>query len=116
MVFIPRPLPGRGIAGRTAGTAGRTRYPVPEWRGPMQIDKDSFYRHRITPWYDSPCVCWTLVGFSFLVMIFSLTGVAASLGDAAFRDFLWLPLSLAGLSFFLMVSAVLRITSRHRTG
>jgi hypothetical protein len=80
----------------------------------VQIDKDSFFRNRITAWHETPPVCWTVVALSLVIILFALSGSALAIAVPGYRDFLWLPVTLALACLYLMVRAIIRIATHHR--
>ncbi|MFH1154092.1 MAG: hypothetical protein V1793_09750 [Pseudomonadota bacterium] len=81
----------------------------------MQLDNDSFYRNKITPWYDTPSVSWMTIWISILIMIFAAAGLGVVLNTPEFKGFLWVPLTLGCFCLYLIVRAAIRITNRDRT-
>lgn len=82
----------------------------------MQLDKNPFFRKAITPWYDSSFSCWFLVVMMTIVFAFAVNGVIVASSSLYFKEHVWFPGLLSGLSFFLVVKLLLRLNQRSKNG
>ncbi|MCF8045458.1 MAG: hypothetical protein K9J83_06320 [Desulfarculaceae bacterium] len=80
----------------------------------MKLEKHPFFRKVITPWYDSDTLCWTVAVLSFVVFAFSVVGVKVSIQTQGYVGYIWFPLLLGALSFFLFLKIVIRVTKRRK--
>lgn len=80
----------------------------------MKFEKHPFFRKVITPWYDSDPLCWTVAALSFVVFAFSIVGVKVSIQAEGCLGYIWFPLLLGTLSFFLFLKIVIRVTKRRK--
>lgn len=80
----------------------------------MCLDPNPLFRKTITPWYDSNATCWVLLVVMLVTMLFSWAGIAAALGNPAYRVFSWLPILLLVFSFMVAVSVGYRLFMRRR--
>lgn len=80
----------------------------------MKLEKHPFFRKVITPWYDSDPVCWIVAILAFLVSVFSVVGLKVSIQTEGYLGYVWFPLLLGALSFFLFLRIVIRVTKRRK--
>jgi len=77
---------------------------------------DLLFRKAFIPWYDTePAMLLTLV-FAVVVLLFSITGVAAALDSSRYGGYIWLPCLLGGLSLAVTVSTLIRLIRRGTPG
>ncbi len=81
----------------------------------MQLDQNSFYRNKITPWYDSNSVCWIFIVLSAVVFFFGLTGIMVAATNPHYKAYLWLPYLLSGLSLIIIIKIIFRLIKRNKT-
>ncbi len=74
------------------------------------MEKPSYFRKNLSPWYDRTPVCWFLILVMTGIFLFALAGIVSALEKA--RDCLWVPLTLCGLSLVLIIKIFLRIRRR----
>lgn len=80
----------------------------------MQMDKELFSHNRIISWYDSGMACWTIIIMSTTVLLFALCGMRVASTTPDYEPFLWFPVTLAGMSLFLIIKSSLRIIRQGR--
>lgn len=80
----------------------------------MKLEKHPFFRKVITPWHDSDPVCWIVAALSFGVSVFSGFGVKVAIQTQDYLGYIWFPLLLGALSFFLFLKIVIRVTKRRK--
>lgn len=81
----------------------------------MKLDQSVFYRTRITPWHDSDPACWILIFFAGVVFLFALTGIDTATSRPEFRNCLWVPITLAGISILILINVLVRMGTRNRS-
>jgi hypothetical protein len=82
----------------------------------VKTKSELLFRKAFTPWYDTePVMLLTLV-FSVVVLLFSITGVAASLDTPSYIDYLWVPCLLGALSLIVTISLLIRLIRRGSSG
>ncbi|MFA6011585.1 MAG: hypothetical protein WC799_16475 [Desulfobacteraceae bacterium] len=77
----------------------------------MSLDPNPVFRKVIVPWYDTKEVCYTLIIFMTLVLLFSGTGVSVALVSPAYHTYLWVPLLLIILSLVVIFSCIRQLIS-----
>jgi hypothetical protein len=82
----------------------------------VQLDQSSFYRNVIIPWYDSNALCLGTILFLGSVLAFAGVGVWVAMTQGDYAALIWSPVTLAGLSGFVMIKTVLRLINRSRQG
>ena len=82
----------------------------------MQLDQSSFYRNVIIPWYDSNTVCHGILLFIGAVLAFAGVGIWVAMTEGDYAAHVWFPITLAGLSGFVMAKIVFRLINRNRQG
>jgi hypothetical protein len=78
----------------------------------MQLDDSPLYRRTIIPWYDSETACLLVVVFMFPVVLFALGGIKVADEHAQYQAFAWLPVLLAVLASWVIVSTTFRLVQR----
>jgi len=77
---------------------------------------DLLFRKAFIPWYDTePAMLLTLV-FAVVVLLFSITGVAAGLDTPRYSGHIWIPCLLGALSLAVIVSTLIRLIRRGTPG
>lgn len=79
----------------------------------MSFDQKPLFRKIILPWYDSEMVCFIIIAFMFLVLIFGMMGISAACEKVEYREHIWLPVILVIMSGLVMVSTAIRLTKRY---
>ena len=74
------------------------------------------FRKAFIPWYDTePAMLLTLV-FAVVVLLFSITGVAAGLDMPGYGAYIWVPCVLGILSLTVTISTLIRLIRRGSSG
>ena len=82
----------------------------------VKTKSELLFRKAFIPWYDTePVMLLTLV-FAVVVLLFSLTGVAASLDTPSYSGYLWVPCLLGVLSLIVTISLLIRLIRRGSSG
>jgi hypothetical protein len=79
----------------------------------MQHDQDPVFRKIIVPWYDSDIVCAVCALAMIFVFLFALRGLNIALQIADDPAFIWMPLTLSGMSLCAFLSLVARLLHRR---
>jgi hypothetical protein len=79
----------------------------------MRLDPNPLFRRVITPWYDSPAVCWIVLLAMLAVIFFSWAGLWVALSNDAFRGHAWMPILILVLSLFVFWATFYRMLRRH---
>ena len=70
------------------------------------------FRRAFIPWYDTePVMLLTLI-FAVVVLLFSITGVAAGIDTPRYHAYLWVPCLLGLLSLIVTISTLIRLIRR----
>ncbi|WP_372684035.1 hypothetical protein [Desulfosarcina sp.] len=78
----------------------------------VKYKSELLFRKAFIPWYDrEPAMVLTLA-FALAVLLFSITGIAASLDTPGYQDYLWVPCLLAILSLAITISILIRLIRR----
>ena len=78
----------------------------------VKFKSELLFRKAFIPWYDrEPAMLLTLV-FALAVLLFSITGVAASLDTPSYQDYIWVPCLLGILSLAITISILIRLIRR----
>ena len=72
----------------------------------MSLDPNPFFRKAIVPWYESKRVCWGLIVFMTLVLLFGAAGVFVAALNPAYQPYLWVPGLLIVLPLVIIVSSI----------
>ena len=78
----------------------------------MRLDPNPLFRKIITPWYDTPLVCWVLLAIMVALVLFSITGILVAEYNPDYKGFVWVPILLLLLSLFMVFSLFGRLV-RH---
>lgn len=82
----------------------------------MQLDDNPFFRKPITSWYDSNFICRTVMVIMVFVLIFGIAGIIVGFGTEEFKEYVWFPVLLSVLSFFVLLKITLRLRNRSKNG
>jgi len=77
----------------------------------MSLDPNPVFRKVIVPWYETKEVCYTLIIFMTLVLLFGGTGVSVALMTPSYHTYLWVPLLLIILSLVVIISSIRQLIS-----
>lgn len=72
----------------------------------MSLDPNPVFRKVIVPWYETKEVCYSLIIFMTIVLLFGGTGVSVALVNPGYHTYLWVPLLLIILSLVVIVSCI----------
>jgi len=79
----------------------------------MQFDSNPIYRKIIVPWYDSKTVCFILIAFMIMVLLFGAVGILAARETPDYHEHTWLPVFLVLMSSFVIISTGIRLAKRY---
>lgn len=78
----------------------------------VKFKSELLFRKAFIPWYDTgPAMVLTLV-FAVAVLLFSISGIAASLDMPSYQAFMWVPCLLGLLSLAITISTLIRLIRR----
>lgn len=78
----------------------------------VKYKSELLFRKAFIPWYDTePVMVLTLV-FALVVLLFSITGVAAALDTNGYQEYIWVPGLLGILSLSITISTLIRLIRR----
>ena len=78
----------------------------------MRLDPNPVFRKIIVPWYDNTPICLISIIFMIIVLIFAIIGIMIAYATIEYRDYIWVPVLLGGLSFSVIVSTGVRLILR----
>jgi hypothetical protein len=78
----------------------------------IKFKSDLLFRKAFIPWYDTELSLILTLIFAVVVLLFSMTGVAAALDTPRFTDYTWFPGLLMALSLILTISSLIRLIRR----
>ena len=82
----------------------------------VKSKSELLFRKAFIPWYDTePAMLLTLV-FAVLVLLFSITGVAAALDTPGYHTYIWVPCMLGVLALIVIISTLMRLIRRGSSG
>jgi hypothetical protein len=84
----------------------------------MKIKSKSelLFRKAFIPWYDTEFAMLLTLAFAVVVLLFSITGVAASLDTPRYNAYIWVPCLLGFLSLIVIISLLIRLVRRGHSG
>ncbi|BBO75029.1 hypothetical protein DSCW_24460 [Desulfosarcina widdelii] len=77
---------------------------------------DLLFRKAFIPWYDTELSMLLTLVFAVVVLLFSITGVAAGLDTPRYSGYIWIPCMLGALSLVVTVSTLIRLIRRGTPG
>jgi hypothetical protein len=80
----------------------------------MRLEESSLYGKVIIPWYDSDALMIAVIVAMVPVFLFAVVGLVVSFEAPSHRAAVWVPAVLAGGSFFVLISASVRLIKRRR--
>ncbi len=80
----------------------------------MQLDQNSFFKNRITPWYDSNPVCWIFIILGVISFLFGLSGIMTAVNNFLYINFVWVPSLISILSLFIIIKISIRLIKRKK--
>lgn len=78
----------------------------------IRSKSELLFRKAFIPWYDTDLSMVLTLIFAVVVLLFSLTGIAAALDTPLYNGYIWVPCLLAILSFAITVSSLIRLNRR----
>ena len=78
----------------------------------IKSKSDLLFRKAFIPWYDTDFSLILTLIFAVVVLLFSMTGIAAALDTPRYADYIWLPALLLILSLILTISSLIRLIRR----
>jgi hypothetical protein len=78
----------------------------------IKTKSDLLFRKAFIPWYDTELSLLLTLIFAVVVLLFSMTGIAAALDTPRFNGYLWVPCLLMVLSLTLTISSLIRLIRR----
>jgi|AntRauTorckE6833_2_1112554.scaffolds.fasta_scaffold88776_1 hypothetical protein len=80
----------------------------------MKKDEKNFSGRIIPPWYDSDGLCFLILYSMILIFIFSVSGIFTALKSDHSDLFIKIPVLLCTMSFYLIVSVLVRLIKRRK--
>ena len=71
------------------------------------------FRKVIVPWYDSETACFIVIVLMALVFMFGFAGASAARENAAYQEYIWVPVLLMVMSGWVIVSTTIRLVKRY---
>lgn len=78
----------------------------------VKSKSELLFRKAFIPWYDTEPVMVLTLAFAVVVMLFSITGVAAALDTPRYHAYIWVPCLLGMLSLVTTLSTLIRLLRR----
>ncbi len=78
----------------------------------VKYKSELLFRKAFIPWYDREPAMLLTLAFALAVLLFSLTGVAASLDTPSYHAYIWVPCLLGILSLVISISILIRLFRR----
>jgi hypothetical protein len=78
----------------------------------VKSKSELLFRKAFIPWYDTEPIMLLTLAFAVVVLLFSITGVAAALETPRFHAYIWVPCLLGGLSLVVTISTLIRFSKR----
>ena len=78
----------------------------------VKFKSDLLFRKAFIPWYDTEPAMVLTLAFAVAVLLFSITGVAASLDTPGYQGYIWVPCLLGVLSLAITISTLIRLIRR----
>ena len=78
----------------------------------VKSKSELLFRKAFIPWYDTEPMMLLTLAFAVVVLLFSITGVAAALETPRFHAYIWVPSLLGGLSLVVTISTLIRLSKR----
>ena len=76
------------------------------------MDPKPVYRKAISPWYDSDPLCVWIIGLMLGVFLFACAGISVAGSHPFWNSYIWVPLILAGLSAWVLLTTSVRLIKR----
>ncbi|WP_319408138.1 hypothetical protein [uncultured Desulfosarcina sp.] len=82
----------------------------------VKFKSELLFRKAFIPWYDTELAMMLTLAFALVVLLFSITGVAASVDTPSYHAFIWVPCLLGSLSLVITISTLIRLLRRGSPG
>ena len=69
-------------------------------------------RRVISPWYDSQPLCIGIIAMMLGVFVFACVGISVVGSQTTWKTYLWVPIILAGLSFWVLFTISVRVVKK----
>ncbi|MEE4111651.1 MAG: hypothetical protein V2I40_02470 [Desulfobacteraceae bacterium] len=78
----------------------------------VKYKSELLFRRAFIPWYDTEPAMVLTLAFALAVLLFSITGIAASLDTPRYQGYIWVPCLLGILSLAVTISLLIRLIRR----
>ena len=78
----------------------------------VKSKSELLFRKAFIPWYDTNLAMVLTLAFATLVLLFSVTGIAAALDTPRYHAYIWVPSLLGILSLAITISTLIRLIRR----
>jgi uncharacterized membrane protein HdeD (DUF308 family) len=78
----------------------------------VKFKSELLFRKAFIPWYDTELAMLLTLAFALAVLLYSITGVAASLDSPSYQGYIWVPCLLGILSLVITISTLIRLIRR----
>jgi O-antigen/teichoic acid export membrane protein len=82
----------------------------------VKSKSELLFRRAFIPWYDTDFAMLLTLAFAVAVLLFSITGVSASLDTPDYHAYIWVPCLLGLLSLIVTISTLIRLIRRGNSG
>ena len=82
----------------------------------VKSKSELLFRKAFIPWYDTEFAMLLTLACAVVVLLFSITGVAASLDTTGYNAYIWVPCLLGLLSLIVTISILIRLIRRGHSG
>ena len=79
----------------------------------MSLDPNPVFRKMIVAWYESEPMCYVLIFFMFLVLLFGVAGVSVAVSNPLYADYIWVPVLLIAFSALIIFSCIFQIMNLY---
>ncbi|MFC1825842.1 hypothetical protein ACFLYZ_00430 [Thermodesulfobacteriota bacterium] len=79
----------------------------------MRLDKNPMFRKAIVPWYDSETACFIVIVLMAFIFMFGFAGTSVAHENAAYQEYIWVPVLLMVMSGWVIVSTTIRLIKRY---
>ena len=79
----------------------------------MPLDKNPLFRKVILPWYDTKKVCFTVIVFMLIILLFGIAGILEALDKIEYHEYIWVPILLIAMSVGVIASTSIRLIKRY---
>lgn len=71
------------------------------------------FRKVIVPWYDSETACLIVIVLMAFVFMFGCAGASVAHENAAYQEYIWVPVLLMVMSGWVIASTTIRLLKRY---